>query len=104
MRIQYLKTLLDGNVTTRKGTIVEIDDWKARELIALGYAVHIPEVEKSMAAPLVVAKAAADGEATDPFPERRATGRDGSAKPASSSQEAPARPKRTYKKREAAAK
>lgn len=104
MRIQYLKTLLDGNVTTRKGAIVETDDWKARELIALGYAVHIPEVEKSMAAPLVAAKAAADGEATDPFAERRATGRDGSAKPASSSQEAPARPKRTYKKRAAAAK
>lgn len=104
MRIQYLKTLLDGNVTTRKGAIVEIDDWKARELIAMGYAVHIPEVEKSMAAPLVAAKAAVDGEETDPFPERRATGRDGSAKPASSSREAPARPKRTYKKREAAAK
>lgn len=104
MRIQYLKTLLDGNVTTRKGTIVEIDDWKARELIAMGYAVHIPEVEKSIAAPLVAAKAAVDGEETDPFPERRATGRDGSAKPASLSQEAPARPKRTYKKREAAAK
>jgi len=101
MRIQYLKTLLDGNVTTRKGTIVEIDDWKARELIALGYAVHIPEVEKSIAAPLVVAKAAADGEAIDPFAARRATGRDGSAKPASLSQEAPARPKRTYKKRAA---
>ncbi len=100
MRIQYLKTLLDGNVTTRKGTIVEIDDWKARELIAMGYAGHIPEVEKSMAAPLV----AANDNAPDPFPERRATGRDGSAKPASSSQEAPARPKRTYKKREAAAK
>lgn len=104
MRIQYLKTLLDGNVTTRKGAIVEIDDWKARELIAMGYAVHIPEVEKSIAAPLVAAKAAADGGATGPFPERRATGRDGSAKPASSSQEAPARPKRTYRKREAAAK
>lgn len=100
MRIQYLKTLLDGNVTTRKGTIVEIDDWKARELIAMGYAVHIPEVEKSMAAPLV----AANDNAPDPFTERRPIGRDGSAKPASSSQEAPVRPKRTYKKREAAAK
>lgn len=96
MRIQYLKTLLDGNVTTRKGTIVEIDDWKARELIALGYAVHIPEVEKSIAAPLVAAQA-------NPTKARRATGRGGSAKPASSSQEPPARPKRTYKKREAAA-
>lgn len=94
MRIQYLKTLLDGNVTTRKGTIVEIDDWKARELIALGYAVHIPEVEKSIAAPLVAAQA-------NPTKERRATGRGGSAKPASLSQEAPARPKRTYKKRAA---
>lgn len=101
MKIQYLKTLLDGNVTTRKGTIVEIDDWKARELIAMGYAVHIPEVEKSVAAPLVTAR---DGETSDPFTERRATGRDGSAKPASLSQEALARPKRTYKKRAAAAK
>lgn len=98
MRIQYLKTLLDGNVTTRKGTIAEIDDWKARELIALGYAVHIPEVEKSIAAPLVAAR---DGETSDPFPARRVTGRGGSAKPASLSQEAPARPKRTYKKRAA---
>jgi len=97
MRIQYLKTLLDGNVTTRKGTIAEMDDWKARELIALGYAVHIPEVEKSIAAPLVAAQA-------NPTKARRPIGRDGSAKPASSSQEAPARPKRTYKKREAAAK
>lgn len=97
MRIQYLKTLLDGSVTTRKGTIVEIDDWKARELIAMGYAVHIPEVEKSMAAPL-----AADND--NPFTERRVTGRDGSAKPASSSQEGQVRPKRTYKKRAAAAK
>lgn len=103
MRIQYLKTLLDGNVTTRKGAIVEIDDWKARELIALGYAVHIPEVEKSMAAPLVADKGE-DGKAIDPFAARRPTGRDGSAKPASSSREDQARPKRTYKKREAAAK
>lgn len=101
MRIQYLKTLLDGNVTTKKGTVAEVDNWKARELIALGYAVHIPEVEKSVAAPLVAAR---DGETSDPFAERRATGRDGSAKPASLSQGAPARPKRTYKKRAAAAK
>lgn len=101
MRIQYLKTLLDGNVTTKKGTVAEVDDWKARELIAMGYAVHIPEVEQSVAAPLV---AASDGETSDPFPVRRVTGRDGSAKPASLSQEAPARPKRTYKKRKAAAK
>lgn len=98
MRIQYLKTLLDGNVTTKKGTVAEVDNWKARELIALGYAVHIPEVEQSVAAPLVAAR---DGETSDPFTERRATGRDGSAKPASLSQEAPARPKRTYKKRAA---
>lgn len=94
MKIQYLKTLLDGNVTTRKGAIVEIDDWKARELIAMGYAVHIPEVEKSVAAPLV-----ADND--NPFAERPIGFLNGSAKPASSSQEAPARPKRTYKKRAA---
>lgn len=97
MRIQYLKTLLDVNVTTRKGTIVEIDDWKARELIAMGYAVHIPEVEKSVAAPLVAAN-------DNPFTGRQIGSLNGSAKPASLSQEAPARPKRTYKKREAAAK
>lgn len=97
MRIQYLKTLVDGNVTTRKGSIVEVDEWKARDLIATGYVVHIPEVEKSVAAPLV-----ADND--NPFPERQIGFLNGSAKPASLSQEAPARPKRTYKKRAAAAK
>lgn len=98
MRIQYLKTLLDGNVTTRKGTIIEIDDWKARELIAMGYAVHIPEVEKSAAAPLVAANDN-EGERADPFRDRRPGGLDGLEKPASLSQEDQVRPKRTYRKR-----
>ena len=94
MRIQALKTMLDGNVKTRKGTIYEEDDYKARELIAMGYAVHIPEPEESEAAPLVK-KDSVD------FPQRRPGGRVGSAKPASSLPEDQARPKRTYKKRAA---
>ena len=103
MRIQYLKTLLDGNVTTRKGAIVEIDDWKARELIAMGYAVHIPEVEKSIAAPLVAANDN-EGERADPFRDRRPGGPNGLEKPASLSREAPAPRKRKSTKRGASAK
>lgn len=94
MRIQALKTLLDGNVYTNKGAVVEVDDFKAKELIALGYAVHIPEPEESPAAPISFG-------APEPFPEPPAGGPGGSVTPASSSQEAPARQKRPYKKRAA---
>lgn len=97
MKIQALKTLLDGREYTRKGQIVEMDDWKARDLIALGYAVHIPEPESSVAAPIVFDRE--DGE--DVFTEPQAGGRDGLEKPASSSQEAPVRQKRAYSKRKA---
>ena len=94
MKIQALKNLLDGNVMTKKGTIYEEDDGRARELIALGNAVHIPEPKDSVAAPLV-SKDNVD------FPLRRTIGHVGSAKPASLSQEDQARPKRTYKRRAA---
>lgn len=98
MKIQALKTLLDGREYTRKGQIIEIDDWKARELIAMGYAVHIPEVEKSIAAPLVAANDNED-ERVDPFTAPQVGGLDGLEKPASLSQEDQVRPKRTYRKR-----
>lgn len=100
MRVQFLKTLLDGNVTTRKGVIEEIDDWKARELIALGYAVHIPDIERSEAAPLASIVKEVDN-TSDPFAVRRHGSPDGSEKPASSSPAAPAPQKRTYKRRKA---
>ena len=98
MKIQALKNLLDGNVMTKKGTIYEEDDGRARELIALGNAVHIPEPKDSAAAPIAFLN---KEETSDPFTERRTIGHVGSAKPASLSQEDQARPKRTYKKRAA---
>ena len=94
MRIQALKTLLDGNVYTNKGAVVEVDDFKAKELIALGYAVHIPEPEESVAAPISFG-------APEPFSEPPAGGPGGLETPALSSQEAPARQRRPYKKRAA---
>lgn len=96
MKIQYLKTLLDGNTATKKGAIVETDDYKARELIALGYAVHIPEVEKSIAAPLVATPG-------NPIQARPIGGRGGLAKPASLSQAGQAPRKRKSIKRAASA-
>lgn len=107
MRIQFLKTLVDGNETTRKGTIVDIDQWKARELIAMGYAVHLPEIEESVAAPLAIIaandNAREDGQPDDPFEEPQTGSPDGSERPASLSPEAPARQKRKYTKRKDAA-
>ncbi|QKC99186.1 hypothetical protein [Mesorhizobium sp. NZP2298] len=107
MRIQALKTLLDGNVTTKKGTVYEEDDHKARDLINMGYAVHLPEPEDSAAAPIVFLAAndnAEDGKPNDPFMVPQAGGHVGLEKPASSSQEDQARPKRTYTKRAASTK
>lgn len=95
MKIQALKNLLDGNVMTKKGTIYEEDDGRAKELIALGNAVHIPEPKDSVAAPIAFLN---KEETSDPFTDRRTGGRTGSAKPASSLQEGQARPKRTYRK------
>jgi hypothetical protein len=102
MKVQALKTLLDGNEYTRKGAIVEMDQWRAHELIALGYVVHIPEPEESVAAPIAFL-AANDNkdERVDPFMAPRNGGLDGLEKPASLSQEGQARPRRTYKRREA---
>ncbi|TPJ86950.1 MULTISPECIES: hypothetical protein [unclassified Mesorhizobium] len=97
MRIQALKTLLDGNVTTKKGTVYEEDDFKARDLINMGYAVHLPEPDESVAAPLV-------GKDNVDFLLLQAGGHVGLEKPASSSQEDQARPKRTYTKRAASTK
>lgn len=102
MRIQVLKTLVDGNVRTKKGTIYEEQDWKARELIAKGYAVRIPEVEKSVAAPLVAANDN-KGESADPFLAPRRGGQDGLAKPALLSQADQAPRKRKSRKRADAA-
>lgn len=98
MRLQALKTTLDGNVYTRKGEIVEVDDWKGRELIALGYAVEIPEPETAVAAPIAASSQRRDGDA---FTALRAGGRDGSEKPASSSPAAQVRRRRTSGKRKA---
>lgn len=98
MRIQALKNLLDGNVMTKKGTVYEEDDYRAKELIALGNAVHIPEPKDSQAAPIAFLS---NEDASDPFTDRRTGGRVGSAKPASSLPEDQARPKRTYRKRTA---
>ncbi len=107
MRIQFLKTLSNGNVTTKKGTIVEMDNWKAGELIGLGYAVRIPDVEDSIAAPLVAAplSPANDnaGERADPFPAPLIGSRDGSEKPASLLPAAPAPRKRNSRKRKGVA-
>ncbi|MBZ9921909.1 hypothetical protein LB579_29910 [Mesorhizobium sp. BR1-1-7] len=97
MRIQALKTLLDGNVTTKKGAVYEEDDFKARDLINMGYAVHLPEPEDSVAAPIAFG-------ATGPFAPLQAGGHVGLEKPASLSQEDQARPKRTYTKRAASTK
>lgn len=99
MRIQALKTTVDGNVMTRKGEIVEMDEWKARDLINMGYAVHIPEPEESIAAPIAFNNPVFP----DPFPKLQVGGRDGLEKPASLSQEDQVRPKRTYKRRVASA-
>lgn len=95
MKVQFLKTLVDGNVTTKKGTVDEIADWYAKELIAMGYVVEIPEPKGSPAAPLVAQVV--------PFEEPRTGGPDGLEKPASSLQADPAPKKRTYKKRAASA-
>ena len=116
MRIQALKTLLDGNVKTKKGAIVEVDDHRGRQLVLKGYAVEIPEIEDSVAAPIAfVSEAPAalttepkDNVATkdksaDPFAAPLAGGQDGSEKPASSSEADQARPKRTYTRRKTAA-
>lgn len=84
MRIQYLKTLVDGNVTTRKGTVVDIDEWKAKDLISTGYVVHLPEPEESVAAPIAFL-AANDNKDDEPFPLLQVGGRDGLEKPALSS-------------------
>lgn len=94
MKIQALRTLVDGNVTTKRGTVYEEDDFKARELIAFGYAVRVPEPDEAPAAPIAFS-------APDPFQEPPAGGPGGSERPASSSQEAPARQKRKYTKRAA---
>lgn len=95
MQIQALKTLVDGNTTLPKGARVEMDDWKAKELIALGYVVHIPDPVEAVAAP--------QNGGDTPFEKPLAGGLDGSAKPASLSPAGQARPKRAYKKRGAAA-
>jgi hypothetical protein len=96
MRIKALKTLLDGREYTRKGEIVpDVDDWKARELIALGYAVQVPEPEESIAAPIVFGRA--DG--NEAFTELQAGGRDGLETPASSSPAAPVPERPTLSKR-----
>lgn len=94
MRIQTLKTLLDGNVTTRKGQIVDVDAFKARELIAMGYAVHLPEPEESVAAPIAFSS-------SEPFTALQVGGRDGLEKPALSSRAAQAPQKRKSTKRAA---
>lgn len=94
MRIQALKTMLDGRDYTRKGQIVEIDDFKARELIAMGYAVHLPEPEESVAAPIAFSS-------PEPFPALQVGGRDGLEKPALSSREDQVPQKRKSTKRAA---
>lgn len=101
MRIQALKTMVDGREYTRKGQIVDIEAFKARELIALGYAVLVPDPDKSPAAPIAFLAANDNEVKPDPFPERRPGGLDGSAKPASLSREGQVRSKRGQTKRAA---
>ncbi|MBZ9943447.1 hypothetical protein LB533_20380 [Mesorhizobium sp. BR1-1-13] len=105
MRIQALKTLLDGSTTTRKGTIYEEEDLKARELIGMGYAVHLPEPEESVAAPIAfLASNDNKDERADPFTAPLTGFRDGLEQPASSLQADQAQQKRTYRKRAAGTK
>jgi hypothetical protein len=99
MRIRTLKTLLDGNVKTRKGSVVDVEDFKGRDLIALGYAVRVPAPDEMPGAPIAFQR----GERVDPFSAHPTGGRDGSGKPPSSSPAGRAPAKRRSTKRKGAA-